>query len=45
MTETTEGQQTVEVARSKELIRVPAWEAKYRLSDNPACAPSWRNAA
>jgi hypothetical protein len=35
MTETTEAQQAVEQAGSLELIRVPAWEAKYSLSDNP----------
>lgn len=35
MTETTVEQQTVEDAGSRELPRVPAWEAKYRLSDNP----------
>lgn len=35
MTETTEAAQTVKEAGSMELIRVPAWGAEYRLSDNP----------
>lgn len=36
MTETTTGDPgTIEDAGSLEQVRVPAWEAKYKLSDNP----------